>query len=67
MHAHMTDPESKMDSRQLQSVRAGFGVPARIRQPMPIADIEIWTPFSVLKAYLGLLAVPARRMSANDV
>lgn len=67
MRADMSESMSKADSLQRKIVRAGFGVPAPVRQPMPVRDIEIWTPFSVVKAFLGLLAVPVRRMSANDV
>jgi len=67
MHARLTAPLRRPDLRQNDSTRKGFGVPAPMRHPMPIRDIEIWTPFSIVKAFLGLLTVPARRVRANDV
>jgi hypothetical protein len=62
----MNHPANKAGSRQ-DSPRAGFGVPARQHRSMPIRELEIWTPFSLAKAFLSLLAVPARGVKANDV
>jgi hypothetical protein len=60
-------PATKAGSRQDDSSRAGFGVPARHHRPMPIRELEIWTPFSLAKAFLSLLAIPTRGVKANDV
>lgn len=42
----------------------GFGVPARVPHPMPIREIEIWTPLALFEAMvrlaLAFLSVPAR-------
>jgi hypothetical protein len=67
MPPHVKYPATKAGNPQDDSPRASFGVPARLHHPMPIRELEIWTPFSLVKAFLSLFAVPARSMKANDL
>lgn len=64
MLAHSTAPHSSADGRQMTD--SGVGVPARACRPMPIQEIEIWTPLSLIRALLILLVTPTRDLKVNN-